>query len=392
MKNWKQFTFVAIIAVVGIIMGFVACDNNSGNNDPKTFTVTFDADNGTANTTQTVTEGNTVNKPADPIKTYSPVGLYAGTPPTACIFVEWQKPDGSAWNFTTETVSASFTLKAKWTTPTPIDLTEETGNNIVEKAVSYVNANSRSEYTLVLDADVNGVEPQTLDQDDTTLTITSNGNTELKINLGNKGTLFSIGGMVEDDVYTSRSAKLIINGYITLEGLTDNDAPLIRVIYGGNLELKGNSKLTGNGGRGCMYASGETSVSKAIITMNDNAEISGNSSTGNTRCGGIWMLSYVTLTMNDNASIKNNTSANMGGGVAIVGNNDSVFIMNGGEISNNTATNYGGGVFINVGGTFTVANDQVKAGIHNNTATEGTQVYVSPAGNFTVGGVAADSF
>jgi hypothetical protein len=40
MKNWKQFTFVAIIAIVGIIMGFVACDS-SGNNDPKTFTVTI---------------------------------------------------------------------------------------------------------------------------------------------------------------------------------------------------------------------------------------------------------------------------------------------------------------------------------------------------------------
>jgi hypothetical protein len=34
MKNWKQFTFMAIIAIVGIIMGFVACDNDNGNNDP----------------------------------------------------------------------------------------------------------------------------------------------------------------------------------------------------------------------------------------------------------------------------------------------------------------------------------------------------------------------
>jgi len=28
MKNWKQFTFVAIIAIVGIIISFMACDNN----------------------------------------------------------------------------------------------------------------------------------------------------------------------------------------------------------------------------------------------------------------------------------------------------------------------------------------------------------------------------
>ena len=40
MKNWKQFTFVAVIAIVGIIIGFMACDNG-GNNNPKTYTVTI---------------------------------------------------------------------------------------------------------------------------------------------------------------------------------------------------------------------------------------------------------------------------------------------------------------------------------------------------------------
>jgi len=29
MKNWKQFTFMAIIAIVGIIIGFVACNNDN---------------------------------------------------------------------------------------------------------------------------------------------------------------------------------------------------------------------------------------------------------------------------------------------------------------------------------------------------------------------------
>jgi len=35
MKNWKQFTFVAIIAIVGIIIGFIACDNGNGNKEPQ---------------------------------------------------------------------------------------------------------------------------------------------------------------------------------------------------------------------------------------------------------------------------------------------------------------------------------------------------------------------
>ncbi|GBU26904.1 hypothetical protein R84B8_00420 [Treponema sp. R8-4-B8] len=355
----------------------------------KTYIVTFNADNGTANTTQTVVEGGTVNKPTDPIKIYSPIGLYAGTPPTTCTFVEWQKIDNSAWNFTTDIVTANVTLKAKWITPTSIDLTNETGNNIVEKAVSYVNTNSGSEYTLVIGEDLSSVAPQTLNQDDTTLTITSDGNTERKITLGSNGALFSVGG---EDASNARSSKLIINGFITLEGKMDNDNPLIRVLFGGSLDLEGNSKLTGNGIRGCMYASGDSSGASVTITIKDNAEISGNSSTGNVRSGGIWMLNYVTLTMSGNASIKNNTSGNTGGGVSIVGNVGSVFIMNGGEISNNSAGNYGGGVYINIGGTFSVLNEQVKANIHSNTAPNGPNVYKSDDGTFTVGGVTADSF
>jgi len=34
MKNWKHWAFVAVIAIVGIIMGFAACDNDNGKNDP----------------------------------------------------------------------------------------------------------------------------------------------------------------------------------------------------------------------------------------------------------------------------------------------------------------------------------------------------------------------
>ena len=190
------------------------------------YTVTFDADNGTANATQTVTKGGTANKPADPSKTYTPIGLYVGTPPTACTFVERQKSDGSAWNFTSDIVTADITLTAQWTSPSPIDITDETGNNIVEKAVSYVNTNSGSEYTLVLGESVNDVAPQTLDQDDTTLTITSDGNIERKISLNapENTNHFTVGGSSG----TPRSAKLIIDGYVTLEGSVGN---AIRIVY-----------------------------------------------------------------------------------------------------------------------------------------------------------------
>jgi hypothetical protein len=33
MKNWKQFTFVAILAIFGIVFGFTACDDGNNSND-----------------------------------------------------------------------------------------------------------------------------------------------------------------------------------------------------------------------------------------------------------------------------------------------------------------------------------------------------------------------
>ena len=368
------------------------------------YTVTFNADNGTANTTQTVTEGNTATKPADPSKTYTPIGLYAGTPPTACTFVEWQKPDGSAWNFTADTVTADITLTAQWTVPTLIDLADKTGNNIVEKAVSYVNANGGSEYTLVLGESVSNVAPQTLDQDDTTLTITSDGNIERKISLGENGSLFTIGGFYTgtnpDIEYHYRSMKLIIDGHITLVGKTDNNTSLVYVRYGGSLELKGYVKLTENKNVE-LSGGGGVSVDKSILIMSGNAEISNNAHTGGPpfRNGGGVHLSQSTFTMNDSAAIKENIASNNGGGVAIGDNGGSTFTMNGGTISNNTATYNGGGVFINLGTSiFAVASEQVKAGIHSNTANNLPQVYLGPAyaefpkPTFTVGGEPADSF
>jgi hypothetical protein len=365
------------------------CDCLTCETPPVVHTVTFNADNGTTNTTQTVTEGGTATKPADPSKTYTPIGLYAGTPPTAYTFVEWQKPDGTAWNFTTDTVTANITLTAQWTSPSPIDITNETGNNIVEKAVSYVNANGGSEYTLVLGEDVSDVAPQTLDQDDTTLTITSDGNIERRISLGSNGHLFCIG---DYNTTFSCNAKLVIDGYVTLEGKTDNSSPLVVVVLGCSLDLRGNAKITGNTTSECggLVAYGESGVGKNVtITMSGNAEISNNGAS-QTVGGGVFLMGYTMFTMNDNATIKNNHANSNGGGVLIA--NNSTFTMNGGEISNNTATNNGGGVFVAVNTTFIVTNEQVKAGIHNNTATNGPQVFVYTDGTFTVGGEPADSF
>jgi hypothetical protein len=390
MKTNKTFAYGFLTVILAL--AFIACDNgNPSNSQPKTYTVTFNADNGSEPTTQTVTEGNTVNKPADPSKTYTPIGLYAGIPPTAFTFVEWQKSDGSAWNFTTDTVTADVTLTAQWTSPSksPIDITNETGNNIVEKAVSYVNANGGSEYTLVLGENVSDVAPQTLDQDDTTLTITSGGNIERKISLGNiNGSLFAVGGTSA----SPRNVKLVINGHVTLIGREDNNNSLVSVIYGGNLNLEGNTKLIENKssspGGGIVVSGGSGTGESATVTMSENAEISGNA--GVPSAGGVYVMTNGSFIMNNNAVIKNNTANDTsGGGVRILGGN---FIMNGGEIYHNTAPNSGGGVAIGNGGTFAVLSDEVLAGIHDNTAPTNSQVIVNAGGTFTVGGEPADSF
>ena len=66
------------------------------------YTVTFDADNGTTATTQTVTEGDTATKPADPAK-------------NGYGFVYWfNTATDTEWDFNT-IITADITLKAKWT-------------------------------------------------------------------------------------------------------------------------------------------------------------------------------------------------------------------------------------------------------------------------------------
>jgi uncharacterized repeat protein (TIGR02543 family) len=105
MKNWKQLNVMAVIAIVGIIIGFVACDNNSGNNDPETFTVTFHANGGSPiPPNQTIEKGKTATEPATMTK-------------TNCDFDGWYKESGftTKWNFATNTVTANIDLYAQWT-------------------------------------------------------------------------------------------------------------------------------------------------------------------------------------------------------------------------------------------------------------------------------------
>ena len=73
----------------------------------KKFTVTFNSNKGTSVASQTIEEGNRVTKPTDPTK-------------SGYKFAGWYKDSAfkTAWNFTTDTVTANTTLYAKWTIDT----------------------------------------------------------------------------------------------------------------------------------------------------------------------------------------------------------------------------------------------------------------------------------
>ncbi|MFR2891722.1 S-layer homology domain-containing protein [Peptoniphilus grossensis] len=68
--------------------------------EPATYTVSFDSDGGSEVAAQTITSGGTADEPEAPTKTGSE-------------FVEWQKPDGTKFEFTTP-ITANITLKAVW--------------------------------------------------------------------------------------------------------------------------------------------------------------------------------------------------------------------------------------------------------------------------------------
>ena len=92
-----------IIALVAIItVGIITCGGNDDTPTPKTFTVTFDADNGSPIETQTVNEGNKAVKPiTDPIK-------------NGFSFVYWfNVATNNEWDYNTA-ITANINLKAKW--------------------------------------------------------------------------------------------------------------------------------------------------------------------------------------------------------------------------------------------------------------------------------------
>ncbi|AEF82049.1 conserved hypothetical protein [Leadbettera azotonutricia ZAS-9] len=162
---------------------------------------------------------------------------------------------------------------------------------------------------------------------------TPEGSTAERVIAGTAGqSIFSVG---YNNNASNNTVKLILDGYITLEGASENPMPLVQVYYHGSaLEMKGHSKIANNNysdiestnssNGGGVYLNSNTATGRVSLIMSDYAEISGNKlrKTSAALGGGVY-ASYADITLKDNAKISNNSvkSSNNtveGGGVYLV--------------------------------------------------------------------------
>ena len=97
-----------LLLMVSGLSVFLSCKGPASNSTPTVYTVTFDAQGGSAVAPLTVEDGKTVEKPADPAK-------------ASFTFGGWYRESAytTQWNFETDTVTEDITLYAKWTAISP---------------------------------------------------------------------------------------------------------------------------------------------------------------------------------------------------------------------------------------------------------------------------------
>ena len=390
------------ILMVALLIVFASCSN-----EPViSYTVTFESNGGTPVPSQKVEEGHQViAPPTNPTK-------------AGYVFVFWYLSGStSAYDFQSS-VNNDFTLYAEWATGsngggdndddyspfaklseglyrinegsyTAIQVADSDPDKdtFVRDAVKWVNTNSEgvstsiAEYVLVLDSKTYSTpgSVNVLTQKYTTLTIY--GKKDAVIQLTSEGKMFDIGS------YNDRlGVKFILDGHLTIQGISNNKASLLDVAFGATVEMKGNTKITNNS---CdsensaltFAAPGGVYVYEATLIMDDNAEISNVANRSNSYIidritqrmivagGGVAMAggksdSHTIVIMRGSSKITNNKVVNTaahsatygrGGGV-VVGAYCDLIMEDNALIANNTAAgriSLGGGVYIGSGGTLT---------------------------------------
>jgi len=181
------------------------------------------------------------------------------------------------------------------------------------------------------------------------ITITLRGSVPSTVSLLGHGALFGIG----------HGVILVLGENITLQGWNRNNAPLIRILYGGSLVMDDGASIMGN--TNTLGDGGGVQVNGGVFTMNAGT-ISGNSTSSSG--GGVSIAGELGTFNMYGGTISGNT-ASRGGGVYNVG----TFNMRGGSISGNTADCCCGGGGIRNRGTFNIS-DGI---IHGINATSGLE-------------------
>ena len=392
------------------------------------YTVTYNRNNGTSNSTQSVLHGNALTAPANPTR-------------SGCVFSGWYTDDdtfANSWDFNNPVIE-SFTLYAKWnctitfnanggsgtvpsaqtvqagssiTLPSGSGLTRNyavfdgwntnadgmgdnhsadssftpTGNitlyakwdwsgtplesvmGLAEKlAWLQARAQSGGSYILEVNAD-ESIVPHTLSYNNrSNIGVTLIGvGTNRTISLSSNGAMFTVVSGV----------TLILDNNIILQGHSDNTNSLVRVNSGGTLIMNTGSTITSNNTISSVASFPSLFNGGGVTVMNGGTfTMDGGKITGNT----------IRFPPGNEASWDGNATS-WGGGVFVNG----TFTMNGGEISDNTVC-LGGGVY--VGGTFTMNGGEIS----DNTVTSSTNghfivipygggVYVDSVGTFTMEG------
>jgi uncharacterized repeat protein (TIGR02543 family) len=341
--------------------------------------VTFNADGGNpATQTRMVMNGDSLGSSNMP-----PVPNRNGD-----VFNGWYTAaNGGGSEFTAATpVTGDITVYAWWKMPDNLSL---------DAALTWIRnyAVTGDVYTLTLKTDET-IAPRSLDYGGKKVGITlSGGTTERTVSLSTTGSLFTV----------ESGVTLTLDNNITLQGRSDNTAPLV-VVLGGTLVMNTGSKISGNiksspNHGGGVYIYGGT------FTMS-GGEISGNTSSSSysTASGGGVYIHGGTFTMSS-GKISGNTSSsspsssfggNLASGGGVYVDYNGIFTMGGGTISDNISsissyysyysTASGGGVSID-GGTFTMNNgtisDNIITFISYPSSSSGGGVYVG-SGTFTM--------
>jgi len=199
--------------------------------------------------------------------------------PAAYTFVEWRRPDGTVWNFATDTVTENITLTAHWAALTPaLPFTT------MAAAMSHANNNTASgPFTLAIAQDVTATGTLTLSAN-ADLTVVGIGE-EREINRTGLGRLFDV---------PASGARLTLGENITLRGHR-TAADLVRVQNGGRFYLKDGSQISGHANTSWAASGGAGAA--VNIQANGTFTMSGGTITGNTasnvdtdNSGGVFML------------------------------------------------------------------------------------------------------